>query len=222
MSATAATVRRTRRGDGDPAAGSGAGDGPDRRAAARQSQRPSSRSGYSRGLSRCRRASSRRYGPRCWGSTRTSGGSCSRRSGGGSLGIIWEIRRDGHRTRLDRVLDEIARAEEAEALRNAGGVSRLTPALTICIIHHRVGTGRHATVAAVGPDAGSRARGQQKVRFTLKARRELAGLGLGLDHQDAVEVLANLTAEDSHRRDGCVREAGAPNRLRGGVVPRGG
>ncbi len=41
---------------------------------------------------------------------------------------------------------------------------------------------------------------QQKVRFTLKARRELAGLGLGLDHQDAVEVLANLTAEDSAGR----------------------
>ena len=38
------------------------------------------------------------------------------------------------------------------------------------------------------------------VLFTLKALRELAGLGLGLDEEDACEVLAELTAEDSAGR----------------------
>jgi len=38
------------------------------------------------------------------------------------------------------------------------------------------------------------------VRFTLKALRELAGLGLGLDEEDACEVLSELTAEDSAGR----------------------
>jgi hypothetical protein len=38
------------------------------------------------------------------------------------------------------------------------------------------------------------------VRFTLKALRELAGLELGLDEEDACEVLAELTAEDSAGR----------------------
>ena len=38
------------------------------------------------------------------------------------------------------------------------------------------------------------------VRFTLKAFRELAGLELGLDEEDACEVLAELTAEDSAGR----------------------
>lgn len=38
---------------------------------------------------------------------------------------------------------------------------------------------------------------QRRVRFTLKARRELAALGLGLDQEDACEALAGLTAEDS-------------------------
>jgi hypothetical protein len=33
---------------------------------------------------------------------------------------------------------------------------------------------------------------QRKVRFTLKALRELAGLGMGLDEEDARDVLANL------------------------------
>lgn len=40
----------------------------------------------------------------------------------------------------------------------------------------------------------------RKVLFTLKARRELAGLGLGLDQDDACEVLERLTAEDSAGR----------------------
>ena len=38
------------------------------------------------------------------------------------------------------------------------------------------------------------------VRFTLKALRELAGLELGLDEEDACEVLSELTAEDSAGR----------------------
>jgi hypothetical protein len=37
----------------------------------------------------------------------------------------------------------------------------------------------------------------RKASFTLKARRELAGLGAGLDEEDACDVLAHLSAEDS-------------------------
>ena len=40
----------------------------------------------------------------------------------------------------------------------------------------------------------------RQVRFTLKARRELAGLQLGLDEEDACDVLANLKPEDSGGR----------------------
>ena len=40
----------------------------------------------------------------------------------------------------------------------------------------------------------------RNVRFTLKALRELAGLELGLDEEDACEVLSELTAEDSAGR----------------------
>lgn len=40
----------------------------------------------------------------------------------------------------------------------------------------------------------------RKVTFTLKARRELAALELGLDAEDACDLLANLTAEDFARR----------------------
>ncbi len=39
-----------------------------------------------------------------------------------------------------------------------------------------------------------------RVRFTLKARRELAELGSGLDEEDARDVLARLTARDSAGR----------------------
>lgn len=39
-----------------------------------------------------------------------------------------------------------------------------------------------------------------KVRFTLKARRELACLAFGLDEQDACDVLANLKPADSAGR----------------------
>ena len=35
-----------------------------------------------------------------------------------------------------------------------------------------------------------------RVRFTLKALRELAALGAGLDVQDACDVLAALTGDD--------------------------
>lgn len=46
-----------------------------------------------------------------------------------------------------------------------------------------------------------RARGAtRRVVFTLKARRELASLGLGLDPTDACDVLARLTADDSAGR----------------------
>lgn len=34
----------------------------------------------------------------------------------------------------------------------------------------------------------------------MKARRELAALGIGLDEEDACDVLANLTGEDSTSR----------------------
>jgi len=40
----------------------------------------------------------------------------------------------------------------------------------------------------------------RRVRFTLKARRELALLAAGLDEEDACDVLAKLTAEDSAGR----------------------
>ena len=39
-----------------------------------------------------------------------------------------------------------------------------------------------------------------KILLTLKARRELAAVGFGLDEQDACDVLAKLTAEDSAGR----------------------
>lgn len=40
----------------------------------------------------------------------------------------------------------------------------------------------------------------QRVRFTLKARRELASLAFGLNEEDACEVLANLTIKDTAGR----------------------
>ncbi len=40
----------------------------------------------------------------------------------------------------------------------------------------------------------------RKVVFTLKARRELASLDIGLDEEDACDVLARLAAEDSAGR----------------------
>ena len=40
----------------------------------------------------------------------------------------------------------------------------------------------------------------RRVSFTMKARRELAQLGDGLDEQDACELLAALTAQDSAGR----------------------
>jgi hypothetical protein len=41
---------------------------------------------------------------------------------------------------------------------------------------------------------------ERRVWFTLKARRELAGLGDGLDEEDACELLAALTPQDSAAR----------------------
>ncbi len=38
--------------------------------------------------------------------------------------------------------------------------------------------------------------GQSRVHFTLKALRELAALGAGLDVQDACDVVAALTGDD--------------------------
>ncbi len=40
----------------------------------------------------------------------------------------------------------------------------------------------------------------RKVLFTLKARRELAGLGFGLDEEDACDVLEKLADGDSAGR----------------------
>ncbi len=44
----------------------------------------------------------------------------------------------------------------------------------------------------------------RNVRFTLKARRELALLNLGLDEEDACEILAELTVGDSVGRAASV------------------
>ena len=41
---------------------------------------------------------------------------------------------------------------------------------------------------------------QRKVRFTMKALRELAGLGMGLDEEDACDVLARLIASEFDER----------------------
>jgi Motility quorum-sensing regulator, toxin of MqsA len=41
---------------------------------------------------------------------------------------------------------------------------------------------------------------QRKVRFTMKALRELAGLGMGLDEEDARDVLASLIASEFDER----------------------
>lgn len=41
---------------------------------------------------------------------------------------------------------------------------------------------------------------QRRVRFTLKARQELAALGAGLDEQDACDILAGLAVADSAGR----------------------
>jgi hypothetical protein len=41
---------------------------------------------------------------------------------------------------------------------------------------------------------------QRKVRFTLKAFRELVALDLGLDEEDARHILANLSAGDFAER----------------------
>jgi hypothetical protein len=40
----------------------------------------------------------------------------------------------------------------------------------------------------------------QRVSFALKAQRELAGLGMGMDQEDACDVLEKLTPEDSAGR----------------------
>jgi hypothetical protein len=42
--------------------------------------------------------------------------------------------------------------------------------------------------------------GKREVRFTLKALREVAALGLGLDPMDVCDVLAHLNREDSAGR----------------------
>ena len=41
---------------------------------------------------------------------------------------------------------------------------------------------------------------QERVRFTIKALRELAALAMGLDEKDACHVLANLAASDFGER----------------------
>jgi hypothetical protein len=43
---------------------------------------------------------------------------------------------------------------------------------------------------------------QRNVRFTMKALQELAALGIGLDQEDACDVLANLTTSDLVERLG--------------------
>lgn len=41
---------------------------------------------------------------------------------------------------------------------------------------------------------------ERKVRFTLKAFQELGHLGMGLDEEDACDILANLEPNDVVRR----------------------
>ena len=50
----------------------------------------------------------------------------------------------------------------------------------------------HRTLARIHELAEKR-----RIRFTFKATRELAALELGLDPDDAAEVIAHLSAEDS-------------------------
>jgi hypothetical protein len=47
--------------------------------------------------------------------------------------------------------------------------------------------------------------GQGRVRFTFKALREMAALGIGLDLSDACDVLAALTSDDFVARVGSER-----------------
>jgi hypothetical protein len=54
---------------------------------------------------------------------------------------------------------------------------------------------RHAWATTVLRRA-RRLAAERKVRFTLKAFQELARLGIGLDEEDACDVLANLTPND--------------------------
>lgn len=79
-----------------------------------------------------------------------------------------------------------------------------------------------------------------RVLFTLKARRELAGIDLGLDEADACDVLVGLTADDFVDRlvsdatgesmylfkpvvggVDALSEADPARQLHRGVVPRG-
>jgi hypothetical protein len=82
-----------------------------------------------------------------------------------------------------------------------GKQERLTDRITICIIHHK------ETGATQMPGWLPRILNsihelavKREVRFTLKALREVAGLGLGLDPMDVCDVLAHLSSEDSAGR----------------------
>lgn len=55
-------------------------------------------------------------------------------------------------------------------------------------------------LVAKSPDAHRRARGSAEGPLHVEGRRELAGLGFGLDQEDACDVLEKLTAEDSAGR----------------------
>lgn len=80
----------------------------------------------------------------------------------------------------------------------------------------------------------------RKVLLTLKARRELASLDIGLDEEDACDILASLTAQESAgrlesavtgewmylfnaaaRRHRVLRQGHPPERLRRSLLPRG-
>ena len=56
--------------------------------------------------------------------------------------------------------------------------------------------GRHATLARKVLTRVRELAAARKVLFTLKARRELAGLELGLDEEDACDMLAKLAVAD--------------------------
>jgi len=63
-----------------------------------------------------------------------------------------------------------------------------------------VSKGRHATLPRKVLTRVRELAAARQVLFTLKARRELASLEFGLDEEDACDILAKLTVEDSAGR----------------------
>jgi hypothetical protein len=75
----------------------------------------------------------------------------------------------------------------------------LTGWIIICIINQRV-IYQHATLACQSPQAHRRTGSRTRGHVHAEARRELASLDLGFDDDDACDILAKLTTEDSAGR----------------------